>query len=54
MGRNFGSGNFDLKIVLEGENGDIKKNNVEIEPPINGFHRIKFKRQNNKNWFHFK
>ena len=49
MGRNFGSGNFDLKIVLEGENGDIKKNNVEIEPPINGFHRIKFKRQNNKN-----
>ena len=45
MGRNFGSGNFELKIILEGENGNIKKNDGEIEPPKNGFHRIKFKRQ---------
>ena len=48
MGRNFGSGNFDLKIILDGENGDIKRNDITIEPPVDGFHIIKFKRQSNK------
>lgn len=45
MGKNFGSGNFELKIILKNENGNIENNDGEIEPPKNGFHRIKFKRQ---------
>ena len=44
MGRNFGSGTFNLKIVLDGVNGDITKEN-KIEPVENGFYRILFKRE---------
>ena len=47
MGRNFGSGNFNLKIVLDGVNGDITKEKI-IEPAINGFYKIKFKRERKK------
>ena len=47
LGRSFGSGNFELKIILDGENGNIKKNNGEIETPKNGFYRIKFERHDN-------
>jgi hypothetical protein len=44
MGRNFGSGKFSLKIVLNGSNGDISKTKT-IEPVENGFYRIKIKRE---------
>ena len=44
MGRNFRSGNFNLKIVLEGVNGDITKK-WKKEGPINGFYIIKLKRE---------
>ena len=44
MGRNFGSGNFSLKIVLDGANGDITKE-YKIEPAVNGFYKIKLKRE---------
>ena len=44
MGRNFGSGTFNLKIVLDGVNGDITKEKT-IEPVENGFYKIKFKRE---------
>ena len=44
MGRNFGSGTFNLKIPLDGVNGDITKEK-KIEPTVNGFYRIKFKRE---------
>lgn len=44
MGRNFGSGNFSLKIVLNGANGDVTKEKT-IEPVENGFYRIKIKRE---------
>ena len=44
MGRNFGSGTFNLKIVLDGVNGDITKEK-KIEAVENGFYRILFKRE---------
>ena len=44
MGRNFGSGNFSLKIPLKGQNGNVTKN-VEIEYVENGFYKIKIKRE---------
>lgn len=47
MGRNFGSGNFNLKIVLDGVNGDITKE-YKKEGPINGFYTIKLKRERKK------
>ena len=44
MGRNFGSGNFSLKIPLKGENGNVTKN-TKIEYVENGFYKIKIKRE---------
>jgi hypothetical protein len=44
MGRNFGSGNFSLKIPLKGQNGNVTKD-VEKEYVKNGFYKIKIKRE---------
>jgi len=44
MGRNFGSGNFCLKIPLKGPNGNVTKE-VKTEYVENGFYKIKIKRE---------
>ena len=44
MGRNFGSGNFSLKIPLKGPNGNVTKE-VTREYVENGFYKIKIKRE---------
>jgi len=44
MGRNFGSGNFSLKITLKGSNGNVTKE-VKTEYVENGFYEIKIKRE---------
>ena len=47
MGRNFGSGNFNLKIALDGVNGDITKKYIK-EGPKDGFYIIKLERERKK------
>ena len=47
MGRNFGSGIFNLKIALDGVNGDITKKYIK-EGPKNGFYIIKLERERKK------
>ena len=44
MGRNFGSGNFSLKIPLKGPNGNVTKE-FKLEYVENGFYKIKIKRE---------
>ena len=44
LGKKFGSGDFELKILLKGNDGDIT-NNIILEPQINGFYRIKIERE---------
>ena len=46
MGKKFGSGDFELKILLKNKDGDIT-NKIILEPPKNdGFYRIKIEREN--------
>lgn len=47
MGRNFGSGTFNLKIALDGVNGDITKKYIK-EGPKDGFYIIKLERERKK------
>ena len=50
-GRKFGSGNFIKKIYLDKfnkKNGEINKN-VIVEPPENGYIKIKFERTKKEN-----
>ena len=41
MGRKFGYGEFELKIILKGKKGYIRKN-IEIKKPVDGFLEITF------------
>ena len=43
MGRKFGSGDFELKIILKGKNGNIKKVG-EIKDTFDRFYEIRFER----------
>ena len=46
LGKKFGSGDFELKILLKNKDGDIT-NKIILEPPKNdGFYRIKIEREN--------
>ena len=44
LGKKFGSGDFELKILLKGSDGDVT-NNITLEPPIDGFYRIRIERE---------
>ena len=44
LGKKFGSGDFELKIVLKNSDADIT-NNITLEPPIDGFYRIRIERE---------
>lgn len=50
MGRKFGYGEFELKIILKGKNGDIRKN-IEIKKPVDGFFEITFEKVKDKTNF---
>ena len=49
LGRNFGSGEFELKIPLKGKDGDLNGKIDKIEELKNGFYLFKFERDNNNN-----
>ena len=50
MGRKFGYGEFELKIILKGKKGYIRKN-IEIKKPVDGFLEITFERVKDKTNF---
>lgn len=47
IGRKFGYGEFELKKILKGKNGYIRKN-FEIKKPVDEFFEITFERVKNK------
>ena len=47
MGRNFGSGDFELKIPLKGRDGDITGKVESIKDLKNGFYLINLERDKN-------